>query len=256
MSEFEQKPPGRLRHTLRWGKGLAQLIVAQLVILVAAGGVLAVAHPSALGPYLVTLAVPTIGALGIVSILVVRSPYTKLALELGTERARKGPGVLGIVLSENGRVLVNRQSEPPWAGFWLALGGYHSDENENFVDVAARRVRELTNRPDLRLRPPEMIGKASSFAVTYMGDSVDAGHAPIDVYAYWITNESNGNIPEAAIASTPTLKWWSLKDLEDANGQIPFHHRDLLLGILTRKASQESYEYWRVEPEILRRMFS
>lgn len=71
--------------------------------------------------------------------------------------ARPSPAVCGLVLDDEGRVLLGRRAHEPVAGTWDILGGF-MDEWEQPLDTLRRELREETG---LEIEPLRFVGAVS-----------------------------------------------------------------------------------------------
>src|SRR5260370_35942082 len=84
--------------------------------------------------YCTCVVLPTILAVFVVSFSIMRSPYLNVGIERALKRKDRHAG-LAFLRSDKGRVLLNRQTEPPWDGMWLLPGGYFTpSEGDQVTD--------------------------------------------------------------------------------------------------------------------------
>lgn len=128
--------------------------------------------------------------------------------------ASSQPTACAIVVDTDGRVLLARRANEPFAGFWDLPGGF-LEEGEHPLDALVRELREETG---LEAEPLEFLG-------IWM-DRYDSGEdAPSTLNLYWTARPVGGEPAPADDAAE--LGWFAVDELPPAD-EFAFHIADVL----------------------------
>jgi acetyl-CoA carboxylase carboxyl transferase subunit beta len=125
------------------------------------------------------------------------------------------PTAGGIVVDDQGRILLVKRAHDPYGGTWDVPGGF-LEEAEDAVDALRREVREETG---LEVEPVEFLGV---WMDRYDGDST----AEATLNLYWTARAVSGE-PQAA-DDVDDLRWFPRDELPPAD-ELAFENVPLVL---------------------------
>jgi ADP-ribose pyrophosphatase YjhB (NUDIX family) len=204
-------------------------------------------HISVLYAYCV---LPAIWAASVTTLYHLRhSKYLRRA-KLLADRVLGSAG-LGWVLSDTGRVLLNKQSEPPWLHKWCLPGGYCNlvkDGNAN--NTVHRRVIELA-------KPTCAIHVGSRLAVTKntpayrrLIDDYDLLAVADEVFEVLKTSAgSSGScrLSEADVKETNLVRWYTVAEIKNGSVDMPPHVREIASYFGSAEGCADETAFWRID---------
>jgi ADP-ribose pyrophosphatase YjhB (NUDIX family) len=127
--------------------------------------------------------------------------------------ANPGPTVSGLVLDDDGRILLARRAADPGRGLWDILGGF-ADEGETPLEALARELREETG---VEIEPLEFYG-------AWPDRYGDGGVWTLNLY--WTARIASGE-PEAA-DDVAEVRWFAPDEIPPS-GEFAFENTVVVL---------------------------
>lgn len=237
-----------------FGKGieisLVRIWVAGLAIAVVMSGVV-VSRGGLLGlGYFSTCAGPLIVAMGVTTLFYHRSGLKTLGWERYFKRAERKTVGLSLVQCDNKEILLNRQTEHPFMGMWIPLGGFFNPEkgDEDLRATAERRVKELANLEVVARNLLAQTVEGSDYG-TYIRLVYDMLPAHDEIYQVVLEKGRRNKIVRSDVVETEDLRWWSREEIAnlDSDKEIPSFIKDVILYLSEKRESRSAApRFWDI----------
>ena len=198
--------------------------------------------------YCISVLLPTILAALVVSISIMQSRYLKVVIERALKRKDQHAG-LAFLRSDKGRVLLNRQTEPPWEGMWLLPGGYFNPTEGDQVtaDTAVRRLQKLEQSTTPFAAKVHVARTNDSYI--YIELMLEYGHVPTLDEVYLVLTPGQVLLPETDVHENNNLRWVSPIEIRSDAYQVPPHMKELILYLLETNPSAPAPRCWEILSE-------
>lgn len=202
--------------------------------------------------YVIAVLIPLVLAFLTVFVVLYKSGYLEIAIELGRKRVQ-GPtsnAGLGFIRSSHDTVLLALQNQPPWQNMWILPGGYinPSEGDKEPKDTAQRRVKIIIGPAADGLMARCKIAVTNG-SPAYIIATLDCGHIPVKNHLYLITKTDDKPIVESDISGRADLKWFSRQQIEDGAVSIPPHMKEIASSLLNPKADRLHFKFWDLESD-------
>lgn len=211
--------------------------------------------------FLVSIAIPIILAYKITIAVYRYSGYAEI-VENRIHR-RKEVGLAYIYSCKNNKILLRKQTEEPFIGRWVLLGGYLR-KGESFKKTIERRVLELTNGT-LKIKCQDKIAETNKDP-NYIAYIISTGYTPAHDVLYEakkvIEEKSDkeglitlSDIKEEDVKETPILRWWEVTKM-NKNEEVLDTMKHIISALQKCREEKErpiSAKYWKIDEEYLKK---
>ena len=176
---------------------------------------------------------------------------------------RKEVGLAYICSCKNKKILLRKQTEEPFIGMWVLLGGYLR-KGESFKQTIERRVLELTDGA-LKIKCQDKIAETNKDP-NYLAYIISTGYTP----AYDVLYETKkvieeksdeeglitlSDIKEEDVKETPILRWMEVTEMNN-NEEVLDTMKHIISALQKCREEKErpiSTKYWKIDEEYLKK---
>lgn len=207
--------------------------------------------------FLISIAIPIILAYKITITTYRYSGYAEI-VENRIYR-RKEVGLVYICSCDTKKILLRKQTEEPFVGMWVFLGGYLR-KSEPTKKTIERRVLELTDGT-LKIKCQDKIAETNKDP-NYVAYIISTGYVPAHDILYETKKvvEKKGDkeglvtlsdIKEKDVKETPILRWWDVTEI-NRNEEILDTMKTIIYALQEGGKEKEhliSANYWKIDEE-------